>query len=80
MPNEVDITESSTGVKILRANNVEFPLTEQSQTLNEADSAELAKLRSAFIAGEKLKPEQLNKMMALATERAAARNGNCDIC
>jgi len=81
MPREDDIgTEqpSRTGVRILRANNVEIPITEQSQAQSEAQT-EFAKLRSAFIAGEKLEPEQLTMMMSLAMQHRLLQS-NCGIC
>ena len=79
MPKEDDVgTETPREMKIIRANNVEIPVSQQ-PTLSAAENAELLKLRSAFFAGEKLEPEQLNKMMLMSMEGGGG-NGNCGIC
>jgi len=82
MPKEDDIgtEQPSREPKILRANNVEIPVTAQPQALSAAENAELLKLRSAFFAGEKLEPAQLNKMMMMSIEGGGGGNGNCGIC
>jgi hypothetical protein len=82
MPREDDIgaeKPTPTGVRVLRATNVEIPITER-PVLSESDNGELLKLRSAFLAGEKLEPEQLNKMMMLSMGAAVRLQSNCGIC
>lgn len=87
MPKDDDTTDqpmiSSTRaeVRILRANNVEIPLSADplQPRLNDPEHAEYLKLRSSFFAGEKLTPEQLNKVMLRSLESGGG-NGNCNLC
>jgi hypothetical protein len=61
------------GFQILRASNVEVPLT----AAQPAFDPEVLKLRSDFLAGRELSPDDLRRVVQ---EAAEGGNGNCNIC
>ena len=86
MPKEDDVTSepARSEVRILRANNVEIPISPApvGSAPSDPETQEYLKLRSAFFAGEKLSTEDLNKVMLRSVESASGGggNGNCGIC
>ena len=83
MPKEDDVGTETTGgvggLKVIRANNVEIPVTGQPRGLTAEENADLLKLRSSFFAGERLQPDDMNRMVKLSMEGGGG-NGNCGIC
>lgn len=71
MPTRSDNSEQKLVVQVLRAATVEVPIVPPQP------SAEIQALRKAFLAGKKLRPEDLRRLI---DSSAAASNGNCWIC
>jgi hypothetical protein len=70
---------SSQGVQVIRASNVEIPLTESSGSGGALiPSAELLDIRSAFFSGKALSHDQLATLVRSA--EGGGGNGNCNIC
>lgn len=75
MADDIQATDPSKAIQILRAGDVSVPLIPDDNTVH----PEVAKLRERFLSGADLSKFDLQRLI-LATAEGGGGNGNCNVC